>query len=154
MPNGILTYFQPLLFVLLLLLLLARRFLARPSIRISPMAAFAFYSFLVLFGAFSMLLFRLRLSRGLIFFFNILLIKPNVLARNKLSLWLLGHIGDSWNCRLEDDIWDGMIAGMKSAEEQYPDELGPWTDFEWGMLSGKLSAIRWVLGDEWDMLDT
>ena len=53
-----------------------------------------------------------------------------------------------------DEIWDGMIAAVKSAEEQYPDELGPWTDFEWGMLSGKLSAIRWVLGDEWDMLDT
>ncbi len=53
-----------------------------------------------------------------------------------------------------EEIWNGMISAMKSAEEQYPDELGPWTDFEWGMLSGKLSAIRWVLGDEWDMLDT
>lgn len=53
-----------------------------------------------------------------------------------------------------DEIWDGMIAAMKSAEERYPAELGPWTDFEWGMLSGKLSAIRWMLGDEWDMLDT
>lgn len=53
-----------------------------------------------------------------------------------------------------DEIWDGMIAAMKSAEKQYPDELGPWTDFEWGMLNGKLSAIRWMLGDEWDMLDT
>ena len=53
-----------------------------------------------------------------------------------------------------DEIWDGMIAAMKAAEERYPEELGPWTDFEWGMLSGKLSAIRWMLGDEWDMLDT
>ncbi|MGQ3048058.1 MAG: PIN domain-containing protein [Niveispirillum sp.] len=53
-----------------------------------------------------------------------------------------------------DTIWDGMLAAMKRTEETFPDELGPWTDFEWGMLSGKLSAIRWVLGDEWDMLDT
>lgn len=34
------------------------------------------------------------------------------------------------------------------------ENFGPWTDFEWGMINGKLSAIRWMLGDEWDMLDT
>ena len=34
------------------------------------------------------------------------------------------------------------------------EKFGPWTDFEWGMINGKLSAIRWMLGDEWDMLDT
>jgi hypothetical protein len=54
-----------------------------------------------------------------------------------------------------DTIWEGMLAAMKSAEDTFgTEELGPWTDFEWGMINGKLSAIRWVLGDEWDMLDT
>lgn len=54
-----------------------------------------------------------------------------------------------------DTIWEGMLAAMRSAEEEFgAEELGPWTDFEWGMINGKLSAIRWMLGDEWDMLDT
>ena len=54
-----------------------------------------------------------------------------------------------------DDIWNGMLNAMKRTEDELgQDELGPWDDFEWGMINGKLSAIRWVLGDEWDMLDT
>jgi hypothetical protein len=42
-------------------------------------------------------------------------------------------------------------------EEQYGREellKNVESDFAWGMLSGKLSAIRWVLGYEWDMLDS
>jgi hypothetical protein len=48
------------------------------------------------------------------------------------------------------------IAGppMKQVEAKYGDSLGPYSDFEWGMLNGKMSALRWVLGAEWDFLDT
>lgn len=66
--------------------------------------------------------------------------------------------------RLFDIIWyqrsvSGMHplgeSGRRRLEATYPaDELGPSTDFEWGMLNGKLSALRWVLGHEWDFLDT
>ena len=51
-------------------------------------------------------------------------------------------------------IWDGALKSAKQKEELYREELIPEDDFEWGMINGKLSALRWVLGDEWDMLDT
>jgi hypothetical protein len=52
-------------------------------------------------------------------------------------------------------IVKGMLKAKREAEKRFGKKnLGPWTDFEWGMLSGKLSALRWVLGDDWDMLDT
>jgi len=54
-----------------------------------------------------------------------------------------------------DETWKGALAAAKRTEDEVGIEnLGPWDDFEWGMLNGKLSALRWVLGDEWDMLDT
>lgn len=48
----------------------------------------------------------------------------------------------------------GPARQRKEAEYVEPGELGPYTDFELGMLNGKLSALRWVLGSEWDFLDT
>lgn len=53
------------------------------------------------------------------------------------------------------DIWEGARKAAAKVEKKYGVEnLGPYTDFEWGMLNGKLSAVRWALGEEWDMLDT
>ena len=33
-------------------------------------------------------------------------------------------------------------------------ELIPEDEYDVGMIRGKLSALRWVLGEEWDNLDT
>ena len=54
-----------------------------------------------------------------------------------------------------DTVWAGALAAAKKTEEEVGlENLGPWDDFEWGMVNGKLSALRWILGDDWDMLDT
>jgi hypothetical protein len=52
------------------------------------------------------------------------------------------------------DIWEGALQSAKKVEEKYGIENLTFTDFEWGMLNGKLSALRWVIGNEWDNLDT
>lgn len=56
---------------------------------------------------------------------------------------------------VHEDIWEGAKKAATRVEKEYGiQDLGPYDDFEWGMLNGKLSALRWVLGEEWDMLDT
>jgi len=54
---------------------------------------------------------------------------------------------------IHEHILNGALKSAQHVESKYED-VGPWSDFEWGMINGKLSALRWVLGDEWDMLDT
>lgn len=52
------------------------------------------------------------------------------------------------------DIWEGALDSAKKVEDIYGKENLIFTDFEWGMINGKLSALRWVIGDDWDNLDT
>ena len=54
-----------------------------------------------------------------------------------------------------ETVWAKALETARQTElEVGRENLGPWDDFEWGMINGKLSALRWVLGDDWDMLET
>jgi len=57
--------------------------------------------------------------------------------------------------RMAPHIWRGACQSAKKIEAKYGRaNLGPYDDFDWGMINGKLSALRWVLGEDWDELYT
>ncbi len=57
--------------------------------------------------------------------------------------------------RMAPEVWAGACRSAKKVERKYGREnLGPYDDFDWGMINGKLSALRWVLGEDWDELYT
>ena len=50
---------------------------------------------------------------------------------------------------VQRDVWKRALEAARRVEHRYGKKnLGPWDDFEWGMINGKLSALRRVLGDE------
>lgn len=56
---------------------------------------------------------------------------------------------------IKPSIWAGALKSAKKVEKRYGKEnLGPYSKFDWGMINGKLSALRWVLGENWDELYT
>ena len=52
------------------------------------------------------------------------------------------------------EIWDEALRHAERIEKEIPQEELTLNDFDWGMVNGKLSAIRWILGEEWDDLST
>ena len=76
------------------------------------------------------------------------------------KIWFYRHLSLRYRIEtgmetVDPEIWKGALNSAQRVIDKYGEEnLGPYSDFEWGMLNGKLSALRWVLGDDWDMLDT
>ena len=76
------------------------------------------------------------------------------------KVWYDRHQNLKYRVLVEDEhidpeIWKRALTVAKEVEKKYGvKNLGPWSDFEWGMINGKLSALRWFFGEDWDMLDT
>jgi len=70
-------------------------------------------------------------------------------------VWYDRHMSHSHNDGTDCPCDKPGCDGAQGMRVKYGAEaLGPYTDFEWGMLNGKLSALRWARGDYWDDLDT
>jgi PIN domain len=78
-------------------------------------------------------------------------IRAEKIEDGKIKIVTKGGVG---NGVILKSIWEGAKKSAKKVEKKYGAENLVWDDFEWGMLNGKLSALRWVMGDEWDELYT
>ena len=56
---------------------------------------------------------------------------------------------------ITEEGWEVAKKVAKRIEKEYGKKnLGPYSDFEWGMLNGRLETLRWVMGEDWGILDT
>jgi hypothetical protein len=81
---------------------------------------------------------------------------------NNVEFEDVGELWDKvWYGRFGDGRYEASREPARRLKEQYGEEkLMEWannysnSEYGWGVLSGKFSAVRWLNGEEWDNLDT